>query len=143
MIWWLWVLVGLGLLAFEMALPGGFFALFFGVGALLVGALVALDAGGPAWMQWLLFSVLSIGALVTLRRPLQARLNLGGSRRPVDSLVGERAVALEDLAPGGLGKAELRGTSWTARNRGSVALSKGQRCIVEKVDGLMLLVRPE
>jgi len=143
MIWWLWVLVGLGLLAFEMALPGGFFALFFGVGALLVGALVALDAAGPAWMQWLLFSVLSIGALVTLRRPLQARLNLGGSRRPVDSLVGESAVALEDLAPGGLGKAELRGTSWSARNRGSVALSKGQRCIVEKVDGLMLLVRPE
>jgi hypothetical protein len=143
MIWWLWVLVGLGLLAFEMALPGGFFALFFGVGALLVGALVALDAAGPAWMQWLLFSVLSIGALVTLRRPLQARLNLGGSRRPVDSLVGESATALEDLAPGGLGKAELRGSSWSARNRGSVALSKGQRCIVEKVDGLMLLVRPE
>ena len=143
MVWWLWVLVGLGMLALEMALPGGFFALFFGVGALLVGALVALDAAGPAWMQWLLFPVLSIGALVTLRRPLQARLNLGGSRRPVDSLVGESAVALEDLAPGGLGKAELRGTSWSARNRGSVALSKGQRCIVERVDGLMLLVRPE
>ena len=143
MMWWIWVLVGLGLLAFELAMPGGFFALFFGVGALLVGGLVALDMAGPAWMQWLLFSVLSVGTLVTLRRPLQARLNLGGSGRPVDSLVGEIAVALEELGPGGLGKAELRGTSWSARNRGSVALSKGQRCIVEKVDGLMLLVRPE
>jgi membrane protein implicated in regulation of membrane protease activity len=143
MVWWLWVVVGLGLLAFEMAMPGGFFALFFGVGALLVGALVALDAAGPAWMQWLLFPVLSVGALVTLRRPLQARLNLKGSQRPVDSLVGEIAVALEALAPGGLGKAELRGTSWSARNRGSVALAKGQRCVVEKVDGLMLWVRPE
>ena len=40
MVWWLWVVVGLGLLAFEMAMPGGFFALFFGVGALLVGGLV-------------------------------------------------------------------------------------------------------
>ena len=28
--WWLWVLLGLGLLALEMATPGGFFALFFG-----------------------------------------------------------------------------------------------------------------
>ena len=143
MMWWIWVLVGLGLLAFELAMPGGFFALFFGVGALLVGGLVALDMAGPAWMQWLLFSVLSVGTLVTLRRPLQARLNLGGSGRPVDSLVGEIAVALEELGPGGLGKAELRGTSWSARNRGSVTLAKGQRCIVEKVDGLMLLVRPE
>jgi membrane protein implicated in regulation of membrane protease activity len=143
MVWWLWVLVGLAMLAVEMALPGGFFALFFGVGALLVGGLVAAGAAGPPWMQWLLFPVLSVGALVTLRRPLQARLNLKGSSRSVDSLVGETAVALEELAPGGLGKAELRGTAWSARNRGSVALTRGQRCVVEKVDGLMLWVRPE
>jgi membrane protein implicated in regulation of membrane protease activity len=143
MIWWLWILLGLGLLALEMAMPGGFFALFFGVGALLVGALVSVGAAGPAWMQWLLFSVLSIGALATLRKPLQARLNLKGSRRPVDSLVGEMAVALEDFEPGGLGKVELRGTSWSARNRGSVTLGKGRRCVVEKVDGLTLWVRPE
>ena len=42
-----------------------------------------------------------------------------------------------------LGKAELRGTSWSARNRGAAALARGQRCVVEKVDGLMLWVRPE
>lgn len=143
MVWWVWVLLGLALLALEMALPGGFFALFFGVGALLVGALVAVGAGGPASMQWLLFPVLSIGALATLRKPLQARLNLRGSRRPVDSLVGEAAVALEELAAGGLGKVELRGASWSARNRGSLPVGKGQRCVVEKVDGLTLWVRPE
>jgi membrane protein implicated in regulation of membrane protease activity len=143
MVWWLWVLLGLGLLALELGLAGGFFALFFGVGALLVGALVSVGAAGPAWMQWLLFSGLSIVALVTLRRPLQARLNLKGSGRPVDSLVGETAVALDELAPGGLGKVELRGTSWSGRNRGGAPLGRGQRCVVEKVDGLTLWVRPE
>jgi len=143
MVWWLWVLLGLGLLALEMGLPGGFFALFFGVSALLVGGLVGIGAGGPAWMQFLLFSVLSVLALVTLRRPLQARLNVHGSKRPVDSLVGAPAVAQEDLAPGGRGKVELRGASWNALNAGSVALVKGQRCVVEKVDGLTLWVRSE
>lgn len=141
--WWLWVLLGLGLLALEMATPGGFFALFFGVSALVVGVLVGAGAGGPAWMQWLLFSVLSVAALLTLRRPLQTRLNVGGSGRPVDSLVASTAVALEDLAAGGIGKVELRGSAWSARNNGDRALARGQRCTVEKVDGLMLWVRAE
>jgi len=34
MVWWLWVLLGLGLLTFEVLTPGGFFALFFGLAAL-------------------------------------------------------------------------------------------------------------
>lgn len=143
MIWWLWVLLGLVLLVLEMGLPGGFFALFFGVSALLVGGLVSIGAAGPGWMQWLLFSVLSVLALATLRGPLQARLNLKGSKTPVDSLVGAAAVSLEELALGGRGKVELRGASWNALNNGASTLAKGQRCTVEKVDGLTLWVRSE
>src|SRR5262245_42125262 len=142
MVWWLWVLLGLGLLAFEMATPGGFFALFFGVSALVVGVLAGAGAGGPPWMQWLLFSLVSVVALLTLRRPLQARLDPGGGRS-VDSLVASTAVALEELAAGGTGKVELRGSAWSARNQGDRALAKGQRCRVEKVDGLTLWVRAE
>src|SRR6185436_15540888 len=85
MVWWLWVLLGLGLLAFEMATPGGFFALFFGASALVVGVLTGAGVGGPAWMQWLLFSVVSVAALLTLRRPLQSRLAPTDGRR-VDSI---------------------------------------------------------
>jgi inner membrane protein len=55
MTWWWWTLVGLGLLLVEIVTPGGLFALFFGAGALAVGALVAVGLGGPAWFQWLLF----------------------------------------------------------------------------------------
>ena len=32
----------------------------------------------------------------------------------MDSMAGESAIPLEDLVPGGTGKAELRGTTWTA-----------------------------
>ncbi len=42
MVWWAWVLVGFLLLLGEILTPGGFFILFFGVGALVVGALGAL-----------------------------------------------------------------------------------------------------
>jgi inner membrane protein len=40
-----------------------------------------------------------------------------------------------------MGKVELRGSSWSAQNVSPSPLTSGQRCRVEKVDGLMLLVR--
>ncbi len=40
-------------------------------------------------------------------------------------------------------KAELRGVPWSARAASGIALRKGQRCRVERVDGLTLWVRAE
>ena len=115
MLWWLWMLLGLALVVLEVLTPGGFFALFFGIGALLVGALDGLGMGGPDWLQWLLFSVFSIVSLLLFRGPLLARLKSWG-RKPngVDTLVGEVATLLDDLPADAIGKVELRGTPWSA-----------------------------
>ena len=43
MIWWYWMVLGLGLLGAEMTTPGGFYILFFGLSALLVGTLAGLE----------------------------------------------------------------------------------------------------
>lgn len=143
MVYWAWLLLGLGLLAIELATPGGFFAFFFALSALLVGLLVALGWAGPPWMQWLLFSALSVVALAILRKPLQARLGVKARALPVDSITGESALALEDIAIGAIGKAELRGTAWSAKNAGAEAIVKGQRLKVDRVEGLMLHVHTE
>ena len=140
--WWIWILLGLLLLGVEVAIPGGIIMVFFGVSALLVGVLKVVGLAGPVWFQWLLFSVLSIVSLVTLRSPIMkkiaARAEEGGT---VDSVKGEGAVPMEDLAPDGLGKVEFRGTSWSARNIGARPLAKGERCVVDRVEGLTLLVK--
>jgi len=141
MAWWIWVLVGLFLLALEAATPGGFFFAFFGLSGLLVGGLVALGWGGSLAVQWLLFSALALIALMALRGPLKAKLNVDGKQKPVDQLSEQEAVALEDLPVGGVGKVELRGSAWSARNGSEALIAKGQRCRVEKVDGLTLWVR--
>ena len=47
-----------------------------------------------------------------------------------DTLVGEIAVAREPIAPGGLGRGELRGSTFTLRNADAESLSVGQRCRV-------------
>ena len=140
--WWLWVLGGLVLLVAEVTSPGGFFAVFFGAGAILVGGLLALGWSGPAWAEWLVFSALSVVSLLLFRRPLMRHFNLTPGR-PVDRLEGEAAVVQEEVAPGGVGKAEMRGSSWSARTASAVALKPGQRCRVEKVEGLTLWLRAE
>lgn len=141
MAWWFWVVLGIALLAAEMATAGGFFAIFFGIAALLVGILGSLGwAGGDAF-QWLLFSVLSILGVAVFRKPLMRTFKLDQAKKSVDSIAGEEAVVVEEIAPGGVGKAELRGTTWTVRSTSSEPLIKGQRCKVERVEGLTLWIR--
>jgi membrane protein implicated in regulation of membrane protease activity len=140
MAWWMWVLAGIALLVLELLTPGGLFALFFGVGALATAVLAAAGLGPVA--QWLAFSVVSLVLLATLRRTLQARLQ-GGPGVAVDAIVGEEVVLLGDLPAGGVGKAELRGVPWSTRVASGVPLPAGQRCRVERVDGLTLWVRAE
>ena len=138
------MLLGFALVGCEVMTPGGFFFLFFGLGAITVGVLAALGAGGPGWVQWLLFSLISIGFLVPLRGRLLRRVATGDDAAArVDALVGQVAVVLEDLPPGEVGKAELRGTAWNARNESQQALRRGQRSKVTRVDGLMLWLQPE
>ena len=143
MAWWHWIVVGLILIALEMAASGGFYVIFFGIAAIAIGALHALDIAGPIWFQFLLFSAISILSLLFFRRPMMRWLQLDGPGGDVDTLVGQTAIPLEDIAPGEVGRAELRGTVWTARNRASAAIRKGQRCTVTAVDRLMIFLEPE
>ncbi|HUD71809.1 MAG TPA: NfeD family protein [Dongiaceae bacterium] len=144
MAWWIWVLAGFVLLGLELGTPGGFFLAFFGVAALVVGGLAAAGLAEAVWAQWLLFSVLSVVSLLLFRKPLLEWMRRREPARPaVDSLVGEIAVLTEDLPVGGVGKAELRGASWSVRARAGVPVARGRRCRVEEVDGLTLWVTAE
>ncbi len=120
--------------------PGGFYLLFFGFGALCVGLLGLLGLAGPVWVQWFLFTLFSVLFLVLLRPRLLGRLRTADALVE-DTLVGEFALVQNGIAPGALGKGELRGSTWTLANVGSVPLESGDRCRVERVEGLTLHVR--
>jgi membrane protein implicated in regulation of membrane protease activity len=141
--WWHWLAMGLILVALEMAASGGFYVIFFGIAALVIGGLHLVDLAGPAWFQFLLFSILSIASLALFRSRMMRWLKLDQPGRDVDSLVGQVATPLDDIVPGAVGRAELRGTVWSARNESPLAVIKGQRCKVVRVDGLMIFLVPE
>jgi membrane protein implicated in regulation of membrane protease activity len=144
MLWWHWMVLGLFLTALELVAPGSFFIIFFGVAALIVGLLDLWGLAGPVWVQWLLFAILSVAALLFFRKPL---LRLVRADQPnaslVDALITETAHALEDIPPDAFGRVELRGSAWSAKNVATQIIHKGQRCTVQRVDGLKLYVLPE
>ena len=142
MIWWHWFLLGLVFLIVELLAPGGFYLLFFGLSALVVGTIVGLEIVQVQWAAWILFSILSVASLLLFRGRLLTRIKSSqDADLIVDSLVGEVALLLEDIAPGETGKAELRGTTWTVCNVDQIKLVKGQRSYVDHVEGLTLWVK--
>jgi inner membrane protein len=139
MAWWIWVIIGVVLLTLEFAsatLHLGVFA----VGAFVVAILVALGVDMPLWGQLVTFTATTIFSFLFVRPVIVRKLRLHESKT-VDSLVGEHAVALDEIGPAALGKAEMRGTTWSARNVGETVLLRGQRCVVAAVEGLVIHVR--
>lgn len=141
--WWIWVALGLLLALGELLTPGGFYLVFFGVGAVVAGLMKLIIPGTPLGLQGLLFVVISVASLMLFRRPLLERFRILRPEIQVDTLIGETAIAMEDIASDAIGKAELRGTSWSARNLGAATIPKGRRCRVERVEGLTLFVEAQ
>src|SRR5476651_2640477 len=113
---WPWLILGLLLIVVEMTGSGGFYLMFFGAGALVVGILSAFRLAGPPWAQFLLFSILSVVSLVLFRQRVLHWFQREPQRPRVDALVGELATAADDIEAGSIGRVELRGTAWSARN---------------------------
>ena len=90
------------------------------------------------------FTGIAIVSLLVFRGPLLARMKASEIQHPdVDSMIGEIAIPVDTLAAGAIGKVELRGTTWSARNAGPTPLTKGQRSKVTGMDGLTLLITGE
>jgi membrane protein implicated in regulation of membrane protease activity len=141
--WWHWLALGLILVALEAAASGGFYIVFFGIAAIAISLLRLFGLGGPLALQLVLFAVIATGSLLAFRNPLLRWLKLDRAAVDVDSLIGELAIPLEEIPPGAVGRAELRGTAWSARNRASRVLQRGERCRVVAVEHLMIVMEPE
>lgn len=140
--WWGWIVVGAALLGGETIVDAQFYLVFFGVAALITGALTALGIAGPVWLQWAIFGVLCVAGAAGFRQRFYGMIRRTDGEVG-QGTVGELAIANESIPPGGRGRAELRGTVWEARNTGSVPIAVGESARVERVEGLVLDLRRE
>lgn len=138
--WFVWGLIGILLIASEMAIPG-FTIFFFGMGGLIVAAaaLILPPVAHSFLWQVLLWVTASILSFSFLRKKFD-RLFRGTllNRLPADS-VGEHAMVLEAITPDKPGRVRFRGTSWKALSL-TESFEAGDRVSIVAQDGISLTV---
>jgi inner membrane protein len=138
--WWAWIAVGAILLGSELAfVDAQFYLVFVGASAFTVGLLSLGGLEVSVWLQWLTFAILSLGSMLTFRRRIYERL-----RRSLPGVkggpAGDTLTMPSALSPGESCRVEYRGSSWSATNGGTTAITAGGRAHIDRVDGLTLIV---
>ena len=114
--WLVWFLAGIAVMLAELALPA-FVIIFFGLGC-WGGAIVAVFAPTAYSAQVLVFLLVSVSSLITLRK-VAMRVFVGHSEGPeIDDLgnipMGARITLDQDLEAGRIGRVRFRGAMWDA-----------------------------
>lgn len=142
--WWGWIVLGALLLGAEIVVQSDFWLVFIGLAAIAVGLVATVAPGLPDAAQWALFGGFALVSVLFFRRLVRKRFPSQPSDSRLDApLEGAAGQALETLAPGAVGRVELRGSTWSARNADPAPIEPGARVRVERVEGLMLIVRRE
>lgn len=136
-----WLLLGLALLISEFFVPG-VVAVFFGIGALVVGLLTLFGVIDSLAVQLMCFALISLIALFGLRRHCTRWLKgmVGGrAEQDLDSagLLNQRVTVLTDFADG-VGDVLLNGAKWDAES--SEPLRSGDTAWVIGFSGIVLKV---
>ena len=140
MIWWVWIVIGLVLIAVEFTMvDAAFYLLFLGLAAIATGTIVSVAAGIPAAMHWAAFTVTAIALTVLFRRKLYDKLR-GNPIGFEDQVDGRHVDVLEDVRAGAETRVAFRGSRWTAVNVGNTALREGDQALIVRTEGSLLKI---
>lgn len=134
----LW-LVGLVLFLTAEAATVAVVSLWFAGGSLV--ALLAAALGAPFWLQILLFLLVSVALLLSLRPLLRKYIDPKLTRTNVDAVISSQGIVLEDIDNlQNRGKVKLGGMEWSARSTTGEKISAGTVIVVDKVEGVKVFV---
>jgi membrane protein implicated in regulation of membrane protease activity len=137
---YLWWILALVLIAFELVLPG-YFMLWIGFAAALMGVLMMIAPGLSLLAQALAFALLAFASCLLYWRWVRPHLQRGDAgllNRRGAQLVGQRYVLVEPIV-NGRGKAQVGDSLWLVSGED---LPLGRTVEVIAVDGSTLKVRP-
>lgn len=133
-------LIAIALLLLVEFATAALTTIWFAGGSLL--ALLCAVAGGPVWMQVVLFLAGS-AVLLLLTRPMAVRmLHKGTVATNADSLIGQEAVVTEKIDNlQSTGTVQINGQEWTARSvNPEHVIEKGEVVMVRAIEGVKLIV---
>ena len=133
-----WIVLAAAFLGAELATVA-LVSLWFVVGAL--AALVACLLGAAAWLQVLIFALVSAGMLLLLRPFLRKYVDPHKIRTNVDAVIGQEGIVTETIDNlNALGTVKLNGLPWSARSENGAKIEAGAVVTVRRVDGVKLIV---
>jgi len=139
-------LVALGLMLAELVLPTGGILGAIGVAGVFAAGIVALANGGSTaeWIGGALIALAIVSAITLyfVARKVYAAQRNQPPRAGTEEMIGSGAEARTAVAPSG--QVFTRGTLWSARLAdGAEPVEAGDKVVVEAIDGLTLVVRPD
>jgi membrane protein implicated in regulation of membrane protease activity len=135
-----WLVSGFVLLLGEALMPGLVMG-FFGLGAIIV-SLLAMAGLDSLALQFVAFSLISIGMLLVLRRRFVGNVHKDlGHDEDIDG-IGQVVQAAVDF-DGRHGRVCYRGANWDARCDDPSSVRSGDYLVIVGREGLCLTVRPE
>ena len=139
--WWHWIILGLILIGLELVIPS-FTMVWFGMGAVIVGIIIAIAPGFPLSGQILTWTLISAGLTVAWFRYFKpgSRTFSGSSK---DAVIGECGLVIKASGPYDKGRAKfqlpiLGADEWPCM--ADEALHVGDRIRVTDVEGHVLRV---
>ena len=135
-----WLVLMVVFLAME-ASTVSMVSLWFAAGSLI--ALLTALAGGPAWLQTVLFLAVSAGLLLALRPLVKKYLAPKVTATNVDSIVGSTGLvtaAIDNVSASG--QVKLGAMEWTARSTSGQPIPVGTLVKVDKIEGVKAVVSP-
>lgn len=114
--------------------------IWFAAGSL--AALIAAILKAPVLAQIVLFVVVSAVSLIATRPIVKKITSKKAESFNADKNIGKMAVVTEDIDNlNGTGAAKLDGLVWTARSSDGSKIEAGKSVIVEKIEGVKIIVK--
>lgn len=140
--WYIWIIIGVILLICEAFVPI-FFLACLGIGCFASAVISLLGLGFTP--QLIAFGI-SILVMFIIIRPLALKILYSKKdvvETNVDALIGKKGVVIKRINNiEGSGRVKIVGEDWKAISSDNSIIEKGQEVIVERVEGVKLIVKP-
>lgn len=124
------------------AITVGLTSIWFAAGSL--AALIVSLAGGPVWLQIVLFLVVTLLCLLAVRPIAHKFLKPSYQPTNADRVIGAEAVVTEEIDNlKGQGAVSVSGVVWTARSTTDQFIPAGTVVRVDRIEGVKLIVCDE
>lgn len=135
---WFWFAIAVICAVIE-GMTLGLTTVWFALSAVLMIFISMLHP--PFYVQCVLFALVAL-LLLFFTRPIALKLlHAKREKTNADSLIGKKALVLQTITEWEKGQVKINGVVWTAASVDGAVIPAGDECIIEKIEGVTLIVK--